>query len=171
MKISMIAAMARNRVIGSKSRLPWYLPEDLKRFRILTTGHIIIMGRKTFEGLPKVLPDRDHYVITRSPDYKAVNPMARDSEHVFVAGTPDEALQMIRERMARVGGKNDQEIFVIGGGEIFRQMLPVADRIYMTEIKDDAEGDVFFPETDPSQWKEVSREVHDTFDFTVYDRI
>ncbi|MHB1483557.1 MAG: dihydrofolate reductase [Saccharofermentanales bacterium] len=164
MKISMIVAMARNRVIGGKNRLPWYLPEDLKKFRILTTGHIIIMGRKTFEGLPKVLPGRDHYVITRSPDYKTVNPMARDSEQVFVAGTPDEALQIIRERLS------DDEVFVIGGGEIFRQMLPLADRIYMTEIKDDAEGDVFFPETDPAHWKEVSREVHDTFDFVVYDR-
>lgn len=170
MKISMILAMSRNRIIGDKNRLPWYLPEDLKKFRELTTGHIMLMGRKTFESLPKVLPDRDHYIITHSSDYKAVNPTACCNNHVFITNSLQQALEMIRERLFLDDGISD-EVFVIGGGEIFCQILPLTDRMYITEIKEDFAGDVLFPEMDPSRWREVSREVFDKFDFVVYDRV
>lgn len=170
MKISLVFAMAHNRVIGDNNRLPWYLPEDLRKVKELTTGHILLMGRKTFESLPKVLPGRDHYVITHSEDYKNTNPMAQGSDHVFVAGSPQEALGMIRERLILDKNLSD-EIFVFGGSEVFLQMLPLSNRMYITEIKEDKEGDVFFPEIDAAQWKEVSRQVFDKFDFAVYDRI
>ena len=170
MKISMIAAMTPTRVIGAKNSLPWYLPEDLKKFRELTTGHPILMGRKTFESLPRVLPDRDHYIITRNADYKNVNPAARDSDRVFTAGTPEEAIGMAKENL-RLHPASSDEVFVIGGGEVFRQMLPFADRIYITFVKEDIEGDTYFPVMEPAEWKETERRVFDRFDFAVYDRI
>ncbi len=170
MKISMIVAMTPDRVIGTKNALPWYLPEDLKKFRELTTGHPILMGRKTFESLPRVLPNRDHYVVTRNADYKNASEAARGSDRVFVAATPEEALEKIRARQAADSAVPD-EIFVIGGGEIFRQMLPSADRLYVTLVKETIAGDTYFPPIPPEQWKETDRTIFDRFDFIVYDRI
>jgi len=170
MKTSIIVAMARNQVIGAKNSLPWYLPEDLKKFRELTTGHPILMGRKTFESLPRVLPNRDHYIITRNAEYKNTSAAAQGSDRVFVAGTPEEAIDMVRESIKNNPSASD-EIFVIGGGEIFRQMLPYADRIYVTFVKEDIAGDTCFPVIEPLQWRETDRQVFDRFDFVVYDRI
>lgn len=170
MKISIIVAMTQNRVIGAKNSLPWYLPEDLKKFRELTTGHPMLMGRKTFESLPRVLPGRDHYVITRNADYKKTNAMAQNSDRVFVAQTPAEAISMVNECLSQTPGSSE-EIFVIGGGEIFTQMLSLADRLYITYVKEDIEGDTFFPAIDSSQWKEVERQEFERFDFVVYDRV
>ena len=170
MKLSITVAMTRNLVIGAKNSLPWYLPEDLKKVKGLTTGHILIMGRRTFESLPHVLPNRDHYVITRNPGYKSANAMAQGSAHVFVAGTPEEALDTVRKRLAQ-DPSLPGEVFLFGGGELFRQMLPLTERIYVTLVKEEIEGDAFFPVIEPSQWKETDRQVFDRYDFVVYDRI
>lgn len=173
MKISMIVAMAQNNVIGTKGALPWYIPEDLKKFREITTNHPILMGRKTFESLPRVLPNRDHFIITRNADYKMTNSVARDSEHVFVASTPSEAIAIILDRQCSDEGKSNilyDEAFVIGGGEIYNQMMPMADRLYITYVKENVTGDTYFPEIDFAIWKEVDRKLFDKFDFVVYDR-
>jgi dihydrofolate reductase len=172
MKISMIVAMTKDRVIGAKNTLPWYLPEDLKKFRELTTGHPILMGRRTFESLPRVLPNRDHYIITRNAEYKSANAAALGSDRVFVAGTPEEAMATVKASLLRdPDPAASDEVFVIGGGEIFRQMLPSADRLYITLVKEDIPGDTYFPAIEPAQWVETDRKVFDKFDFVVYDRV
>ncbi|RZA04168.1 MAG: dihydrofolate reductase [Proteobacteria bacterium] len=132
--LSMIVAMSDNRVIGIENRLPWNIPEDLKRFKKITSGHPIVMGRKTFESIGRPLPNRTNIVVTRNKDYRA--------EGVAVCGSLGEAL----EWAARAAGS--EEIFVIGGGELFKEALPKADRIYLTEVKWPYEGDAFFPEFD-----------------------
>lgn len=136
--ISLIAAMSRNRVIGMNGQLPWYLPEDLRRFRALTVGKPVIMGRKTFESLGKALPDRFNVVVTRQPDY--VPPTG-----VTVRSSLEDALKLCA---------GAPEIMVIGGGEIYAQALPVADRIYLTVIDEDIEGDARFPEIGEG-WQEI----------------
>lgn len=141
--ISLIAALSENRVIGIKNHLPWNLPEDLKRFRTLTSGHPIIMGRKTFESIGKPLPKRENIVITRDPAY------AR--EGIRVASSLESAIEI-----ARAG--SPQEIFVIGGAEIYRLALPLADRLYLTLVSGQFEGDAFFPDWSVHAWTETSRE-------------
>lgn len=140
-RLSLIVAMAQNRVIGANGALPWHLPSDLKRFKALTMGHHILMGRKTFESIGRVLPGRTNVVITRNPGWNAPG--------VAVVHSLDEAI-------ARAG--NDPEIFVIGGEAVFRDALPIADRIYLTEISRDFKGDVHFPVLPPGQWKERASE-------------
>lgn len=159
--ISLIAAAARNNVIGKGNALPWDLPNDLQHFREVTAGHTIIMGRKTFESIGRPLPKRRNIIITRQDDYKP--------EGVEVVSSTEAALATMSE---------DEEAFVIGGGEIFKQALPIADRIYLTRVEADVEGDAFFPELDMSEWREVSRKegVVDEKNalphtFLVYDRI
>lgn len=169
MIVSIVVAMAINRVIGMKNALPWYIPEDLKKLRLLTTGHALIMGRKTFESLPHVLSNRLHYVITRSENFKQTNPMAAESGSVFTAATPELAIKMIRDRIDSEGDI-PEEVFIFGGSEIYNQTISLADRIYITYVKRKVDGDTFFPEIDYTQWSETSREVHDDFDFVVYDR-
>ena len=139
--ISLIVAASRNGVIGANNRLPWHLPADLKRFKQLTMGHPILMGRKTFESIGTPLPGRTNLVITRQKDYQCCGATA--------AHSLEEAL-LICDR--------ESEIFVIGGAEIFRQALPFADRIYLTRIEKDFEGDTRLFEIDSKIWKEVSRE-------------
>jgi dihydrofolate reductase len=133
--------MARNRVIGANGKLPWHLPSDLKRFKALTMGHHIIMGRNTFESIDRILPGRISVVISRNPAYRP--------DGVLVADGLGKALAL---------AAGDSEVFVIGGEQIFRETLDVADRILMTEIDRDFAGDTFFPGIDPSKWKLVSRE-------------
>lgn len=157
-RISIIAAMARNRVIGIANTLPWRLPEDLKHFKALTLGHHILMGRKTWESLPGKLPGRTSVVITRSQDLQAPGCM--------VANSIEEAIAACDK---------DDEIFFIGGEELYRQALDVADRIYLTEIKADFAGDAWFPEFDASLWQETGRrpckaENGLECDFVVYDK-
>jgi dihydrofolate reductase len=169
MIVSMIVAVAQNRVIGSRNALPWHLPEDLKKFRELTTGHAILMGRKTFDSLPKVLPDREHYVVTRSVDFNVQNPKARGNEHVVAVADPVSALDLLQER---IEFRKDipQEIFIIGGGELYAQLMPYACKLYVTLVKQEIDGDTFFPEIDPCDWTETERTVFDGFDFIVYER-
>ena len=165
-RITLIAAMARNRAIGLDNRLPWRLPADLKRFKALTPGHAIVMGRKTFDSIGKPLPWRSTIVITRRPDYAPPG--------VLVAHSLDEALERARE------AGEPAETFVAGGEEIFRLAFELGrgDRIQLTHIDQDFPGDTFFPEFDETAWRLVEREDHpaaDTtpfaFSFLVYDRI
>ena len=164
MILSAIAAMARNHVIGKNGDLPWRIPEDFKFFKDKTTGHIMMMGRKTFESLGGALPKRLHVVITRQKDYEP------EGAHVFA--TIGDALDFCQQQTD--SGAWPEEVFVIGGGEIYQQMLDLTDRIYLTEIQEDFEGDAKFPEFSDEEFEEISR-VHRThpvpFDFVVYERI
>ncbi|HSR68854.1 MAG TPA: dihydrofolate reductase [Acidobacteriota bacterium] len=144
MTISIISAMARNRVIGVDNDLPWTLPRDMRRFKQKTLGHHLIMGRKTYESLQVPLPNRPLIVLTRNPDYRPRN--AR------VAHSMDEALQLV---------ENDDEVFIAGGENIYREGLKVADRLYLTLVEGDFEGDAYFPEFDLSRWKLVNEERYD----------
>ncbi len=158
--ISLIAAVAKNRVIGRGNQLPWKLPEDLRRFRHLTLGHPVIMGRKTFESLGKPLPGRANIVVSRS-----MGPL------------PNVDVYASLETALGAASRMDESVFVIGGGEIYAQALPHAARLHLTEIRADFAGDAQFPEFDRDEWKEVSRdqrkpEAADGFEFAFvrYDR-
>lgn len=158
-RISIISALARNRTIGINNTLPWRLPEDLKHFKTLTLGHHILMGRKTFESLPGILPGRPHVVITRNRDFEVNNCIVVHS---------------IEDAIAVASG--DEEIFFIGGADLYQQALTIADRMYLTEIQANVEGDAWFPEFDRSQWLETQRETHQSenglaFHFVIYDKI
>jgi dihydrofolate reductase len=140
LEIALIAAVAANGVIGAGNRLPWRLPEDLKRFRLLTTGHAVIMGRKTWESLPRALPERQNIVVTRRPDFVA---------------TGAEVAHSFAEALARV--RLPGPVFCIGGGELYRAALPFATTLHLTEIARDFEGDARFPPIARSEWRETAR--------------
>lgn len=159
MTISLVAAMGRNRVIGNKGKLPWHMPADLKYFRDKTKGKPVIMGRKTFDSMGKLLPNRTNIILTRDRHYKA--------DGCIVADSADEALK---------SAGNAGEIMVIGGQKIFEQFMPIADRIYLTIIHADFEGDAYFPKYG-KEWKEASREKHNAdeknpynYDFIVLEK-
>ena len=141
--LSIIVAVARNRVIGANNTLPWHLPEDLKRFRALTTGHHIIMGRKTYESLNRLLPGRTTVIVTRNSNYHVTG--------ALIANSLQQAIKLCG---------NDEEVFLIGGAELYRDGLKLANKLYMTEIDATFEGDAFFPEFDKTKWQEISRERH-----------
>lgn len=140
MRISLIVAMGENRVIGVENRMPWHLSADLKRFRQITMGKPIIMGRRTHESIGRPLPGRKNIVLTGDPNYRA--------EGCAVVHNPEEALREAE------GG---EEAMVIGGSSVYREFLPLADRLYLTLIHRSFPGDTFFPEFDPSAWREVER--------------
>jgi dihydrofolate reductase len=142
-RVALIAAIARNRVIGIDNTLPWHLPADLRHFKALTMGHHIVMGRKTYDSIGKPLPGRTSVVVTRNPDYTPAG--------VIVASSLEAAIAACR---------GDDEVFVIGGAELYRQAITVADRLYLTEIDAEFTGDAHFPEFDRAQWQEVARETH-----------
>ncbi|WP_348799730.1 dihydrofolate reductase [Flavobacterium adhaerens] len=142
-----IAAIAENNALGKDNDLVWYLPNDFKRFKSVTTGHHIIMGRKTFESFPKPLPNRTHIIITRQKDYQPKDCIVVDSMEKAIAACP----------------KNERS-FIIGGGEIYRLGLPYADQLDITKVHHSFEADAFFPEIDPKQWKEVQSEFNPTDD-------
>lgn len=148
-QIIFVVAMGLNRVIGRDNVMPWHVRSDLKRFKALTWGKPMIMGRKTFESIGQVLPGRESIVVTKAPDYEAPG--------AHVVHSLEAALETAK---ALAVGLNAEEIAVIGGGEIFRQMLDQADRVHVTEIHASPEGDAFFPELDPARWVEESREEH-----------
>lgn len=159
-RLTLIAALAKNRVIGIDNRLPWRLPEDLKRFKALTLGHPIIMGRKTWESLGRPLPGRSNIVVSRSPGY---------------AASGASVVPSLAEAVTLAASSGANEAFVIGGEEIFRQALPLAQCLQLTEIAEDFAGDVYFPDFDKSGWLETARECHhsaDGFDyaFVTYER-
>jgi dihydrofolate reductase len=146
-RIALIVAVAENGVIGSKGDLPWRLSSDLKLFRKLTMGHPIVMGRKTFASLKKPLDGRDNIVVTRDEGFAP--------EGVILAHSVDQALALGRESAAKHGV---DEVFIIGGAEIFRETLPLATRVYLTRVHASPEGDVVLPDLNPGEWQ-VLREV------------
>lgn len=157
--VTIVAAIARNRVIGSKNRLPWRLPDDLSRFRRLTLGKPVIMGRKTFDSIGRPLSERRNIVLTRASAWA--------SDGVVVARSFDEALTFA----AAWGGAG--EAMVIGGAEIYAQALPLAHRLELTEVELDPEGDALFPDFDRDAWRETFRERHHgvpTFSFVTLER-
>ena len=131
----MIVAMAQNGVIGRDNALPWRLPEDLRRFKAITLGKSILMGRKTFESIGRPLPERLNFVLTRNLEWRA--------EGVIVVKSVDEALRRVRET---------DELITIGGAEIYRLCMPFARRIYLTQVHAEVPGDTIFPDFDPTQW-------------------
>ncbi len=146
----MIVAMAENRVIGLGAGMPWHISEDLKFFKQLTMGHPVIMGRKTHQAIGAALPGRTNIVVTRNPDFEAADAdVAHDLEEAVKKAAAFEEL------WGRDGVR--EEIFIIGGAEIYAQALPKAERIYMTEVHLSPPGDAFFPEFDESGWKETDR--------------
>ena len=158
--LALIVALARNRVIGAGNRLPWRLPADLRRFRALTLGHTVIMGRRTWQSLPGALPERQNIVVTRQSGFAA--PGAQ------VTASLDDALAQ---------AALPSPVFCIGGGELYRIALPRASVVHATEIDAAFEGDVTFPPLDPAQWRETARERHaksgpDDYDyaFVTYER-
>ncbi len=156
-RIYLIAAVAANGVIGAKGRLPWSLPEDLKHFKKLTLGHPVIMGRKTWESLGSALPGRENIVVTRTPGFEAPG--------AAVARSLEAALALCA---------GEPVAFVIGGEGLFRESLPLAAGLVLTEIHRDYEGDTWFPPYDRSRWRETQREAHRTpeglrFDFVLYE--
>lgn len=160
--ISIIAAVADNLAIGYKKQIPWYLPADLKRFKEITTGHTLIMGKKTFESLPNgPLPNRKNIVLTSMLSEGVV-------ENYFEANSIDDALEL---------SSNADKVFIIGGSAIYKQFMEHAETMYITWVHDEFVADTFFPEVDFSHWKEVSREEHQPdeknphrYAFVVYER-
>lgn len=150
--ITIIAAVAKNNALGKDNQLIWHLPADLKRFKKVTLGHHIIMGRKTFESLGKPLPNRTTIIITRNTNYLA--------EGCIVVNSLDEAIN---------AAKADENPFILGGAEIYKQALEIADVLDLTFVHYEFEADVFFPKTDFNNWKEVSREDFKADDKNKYD--
>lgn len=159
-RISLIVAMAKNRVIGADNKIPWHLPNELKLFKSLTMGHHIIMGRRTYESIGRLLPGRTTVIVTRQRDYTVPG--------AVIAHSIEEAIESCR---------GDDECFVIGGADLFRETLPVADRLYLTVVDAEPEGDTFMPAMDMSLWRETRSEsfapdekhAH-AYRFVIYDR-
>jgi len=147
MQLNLVVAVAENGVIGRAGRLPWRLSSDLKSFRRLTMGKPVIMGRKTFQSIGKPLDGRDNIVLTRDPQFRPPG--------VLVAATIEEAAELAR---GLAGRRGVADVMVIGGADIFRLALPLATRIYLTRVHARPEGDTVFPEPDPAEWREVSRD-------------
>ncbi|MFQ1905694.1 type 3 dihydrofolate reductase [Aeromonas veronii] len=145
MKISMIAAMAHDRVIGKDNQMPWHLPADLAHFKRVTLGKPVLMGRKTFESIGRPLPGRRNLVISRNPGYQA--------EGIEVVGSVEAALALL-------AGSSVEELMVIGGGHLYAEMLPSADCLYLTRIDQAVEGDTRFPAFDDGQWQRIACESH-----------
>jgi dihydrofolate reductase len=154
MIISLISAVAKNGVIGGGNTLVWDIPEDLKHFRDKTRGHTVIMGRKTFESIGRPLPNRKNIVITRDPSYA--------SEGINVVGSLDEALRLASLEQGKEFEENQDEVevFVIGGGEIYKQAIDRANKLYITEVHQDFDGDTKFPDINKNIWRETAREDH-----------
>mgnify|MGYP006281644383 CR=1 FL=1 len=163
--ISLIAAVSANRVIGKSNDLPWHLPDDMRFFMQTTQGHAVIMGRRNYASIPekyRPLPNRLNIVITRQENFQAPG--------CTVVGTPESALKAAKAAV-------EEEVFIIGGGEVYAAFMGIADRLYITEIDAEIEGDTFFPEFSTDNWTETSRRHHSaddrhrySFDFVVYDR-
>jgi dihydrofolate reductase len=164
MILTHVTAMSRNRVIGSQNKLPWSIPEDLKFFRATTKGHIMIMGRKTFDSIgAKPLPQRYHIVITRQ-DLQTENPL------VTYVKTLEEALEVARRLTPQWG----EEVFIVGGGEVYKQSMNITDKIYLTVIHQDFEGDTYYPEIPLDKFKLTNKSDRTDpvpFSFLTYTKI
>lgn len=162
MKISLIAAVAENNVIGYKNRLPWRLPADFKHFKEITMGHHLIMGQNTFESIGRPLPGRQTVILSLEKDYK--KPGCKTSNSI------EEALKIAKDN-------GEKEVMIVGGSSVYKQFLPISNKIYLTKIHHRFEGDAFFPEIDMNEWKTTSEEKHNTdaknpypYDFIVLER-
>jgi dihydrofolate reductase len=155
--ISIVAAVAKNGVIGNKNELPWYIPEDLKHFKEITTGKTVLMGRNTYDSIiarnGKPLPNRKNVVVSRRTNLAT-------AEGVMLFPKLEEALEALA----------DEEIIIMGGAQIYDQTIDKADKLFITEVHKNVEGDVKFPEIDKPKWKETSREDHEEFSFVEYSR-
>ena len=166
MQLALIVAQSQNRVIGRNNALPWHLPEDLKYFRSVTMGKVIIMGRKTYESIGRPLPGRTNLVVSRDPSYQV--------EGVTVVNSLEQAI----EQAAAISEINAvDEALVIGGANLYEQALPQVDRLYLTQVHHQVSGDAFFPELDEAQWREISRQDYaaddsnpHSYSFIVLDR-
>jgi dihydrofolate reductase len=166
MTISLIAALTQNHVIGKNNDLPWYLPDDMKYFMQTTKQHHVVMGRKNYESIPekfRPLPNRTNLVVTRQANFIA--------PHCTVVNSLEKAVAIAKE-------KKEQELFIIGGAEIYNLAMPLANRLYLTEIQTELDGDTHFPTFDKQLWKEVSRKRHlpderhlYAFDFVIYEKL
>jgi len=154
--VSIVAAVARNGVIGAGGALPWHLPDELRLFKETTMGHVLVMGRRTYESVGRPLPGRTTVVVTRSPDWSP------DADEVLVVHGIDEALGRARAI--------DDEVFVVGGGELYEAALPHADRLLLTFVDQDPEGDTTFPDVDWDAWTEIDREPGDGWLRVTYER-
>ena len=150
--ITLIAAVAQNSALGKDNQLLWHLPDDFKRFKSLTTGHHIIMGRKTFESFPKPLPNRTHIIISRQKNYQPADCIVVNSLEKAISDCP-----------------KNEEIFIIGGGEIYKQAFVIADKLDITKVHHSFEADTFFPEIDLDNWKLTSEEFHPKDEKHQYD--
>jgi dihydrofolate reductase len=153
MIVSFVVAADKNNLIGKDNQLPWHLPADLRFFKNLTTGHCIIMGRKTFDSLGRLLPNRSHVVITRSETYRA--------EGALVVHSIEDAIKSCSAR-------GDEEVFIIGGAEIFKQAMNIADRIYLTRIHHSFDGDTYLPEFKSDEWNLIKKEENEPDDKNPY---
>lgn len=145
MTVSAIVAVAKNGVIGMHNEIPWYLPADLAYFKRTTLGHHVIMGRNSFRSIGRPLPKRTNVVVTRDPYFAAEGVLAAHS---------------IQEALGIAFDSGETEAFIIGGGQIYRDSMPLWDKLYLTEVDIEPEGDVFFPEINPAEWRETWREAH-----------
>jgi len=150
--VIIIAAAAENNTLGKDNRLLWHLPDDFKRFKQLTTAHYIIMGRKTFESLPKLLPNRTHVVITRQGNFAADNCIIVNSIENAIAAVPE-----------------NEDAYIIGGGEIYALAMPLAEKIELTRVNHKFDGDTFFPEIDIMEWQLIETEYHSADEKHAYD--
>ncbi len=165
MIISMIAALSKNQVIGKNNALPWHLPDDMKYFMQTTKAHVVIMGRKNYQSIPekfRPLPNRTNIVVTRQSTFQALG---------------CQVVHSLPEALALASKGDEEEVFIIGGSEIYKEGILIADRLYLTEIQAETPGDVYFPSLNQANWKEVSRQHHPIdihhifpFDFVVYSR-
>jgi dihydrofolate reductase len=160
-RLSIIVAMAKNHVIGADNRIPWHLPAELKLFKDVTTGHHIVMGRRTWESIDRLLPGRTTVIVTRQPEYRVPG--------AVIAHSLDEAL---------AASAADDEVFVIGGAELFREALPRADRLHLTVVDAEPEGDTYMPEIDWNTWREAATRSSPAdernplaFRYSLYERI
>lgn len=158
--IILVAAAAENNALGKDNAMLWHLPDDFKHFKSLTTGHFIVMGRKTFESLPGILPNRTHIVITRQKDFKA--------ENAIVVASLKEALSIVPD---------GEDCFVIGGGETYRMALPIANKVELTRVHTTLDADAFFPELPKDEWELIDQRFHEkderhkyAFTFETYRR-
>lgn len=158
MKLALICAMSENRVIGKNNTLPWRLPEDLKYFKRTTMGSSVIMGRKTWDSIGKVLPGRTNIIVTRSPTLQI--------ERVKMALSVPEAIELA-EHTALIDGSD--EAFIIGGAELYSEAMPFADRFYLTRVHAEVEGDTFLQSFDEAAWREISRKEYKKSDLNPLD--
>jgi dihydrofolate reductase len=154
--VTVLAAIARNGVIGADGGLPWHLPDELALFKETTLGHVLVMGRRTYESVGGPLPGRTTIVVTRQPDWQV------DAQQVVRAGNVQQALE--------TAASLDDEVFVVGGAQIYYDALPYADRLALTFVDAEPEGDTLFPEVDWSQWREVGRTPGDGWTHVTFER-